>query len=195
MDNVKIILSRLKLHYGVKDYIRLAQKIGATKATIATWNTRKAIPEGRLYEIANKENISFDWLVSGKGSKELPFLGQGADKILDDEALKVKVALPLIGLSPRAYWCVKTSNDMYPAIDSGEFVVIDDIKEIKHGGIYRIEVGDDKYILRLHIYDDGRQVFKPDVENMADEIPFTKQVKIIGQARFALKNLDPIEDY
>ncbi|MDR2791104.1 MAG: hypothetical protein LBB59_09080, partial [Campylobacteraceae bacterium] len=63
------------------------------------------------------------------------------------------------------------------------------------GAIYQIEVAGEKYIMRLHIQDDGRQVFKADMENMADEIPFAKQVKIIGQARFALKNLDPIEDY
>ncbi|MDR2790126.1 MAG: helix-turn-helix domain containing protein, partial [Campylobacteraceae bacterium] len=132
MLEVNAILFRLKTHFQVRTNGELAPKIGVTLKAISNWVERRKIPEKKLYEIANKENLSCEWLTTGKGSKELPFLGQGADAILDANAAKVKVILPtLAGLSPRAYWCVKTSNDMFPAIDSGEFVIIDDIKEIK----------------------------------------------------------------
>ncbi|MDR2099929.1 MAG: helix-turn-helix domain-containing protein [Campylobacteraceae bacterium] len=196
MLEIDNIILRLKYHFGIKKNFELAEKIGVKGRTVDTWVNRKKIPEKILYEIANKENISYEWLTTGKGNKELPFLGQGADEILDANAAEVKVILPsLAGVSPRAYWRVKTDNNMYPAIDSGEYVIVDDIKEIKDGGIYHIEVGDDTYILRLHIYDDGRQVFKPDVENMAEEIPFNKQVKILGQVVYILKNAIPEKDY
>ena len=71
MENIKEILTRLCLYYDVSNNRKLADKIGINYNTISTWIKRKSIPYDKLHNIVQKESISFDWLLTGKGSMHL----------------------------------------------------------------------------------------------------------------------------
>jgi hypothetical protein len=195
MDNMNAILERLKAHFGVSTDKQLAPKLGVGETTVPQWRKRGFIPEKKLYEIANKQNLSFEWLVDGMGVKQFPFLGSGTDTVLETIAAKTKVVLPAFAhFTPRARWQQKTSNDMSPEIESGEYVVVDDIREITGGGIYFVEANGDKYILRLHVDEDNRYTFKPDADNTAKEVSYPAQCRIIGQVIYILKDLSKIDE-
>lgn len=67
MEDVESILIRLMLHFEVKMYKDLASKIEVSPNTIDSWKGRKTIPMKTLKEIAKKENLSLDWLLTGEG--------------------------------------------------------------------------------------------------------------------------------
>ncbi len=79
---VKDIIDRLIEHFGVKNQKELSAKINTNYNTLAGWVQRGSIPGDILFEIADKEKISLDWLVLGRGSK---YIG-GIIDIADDEA-------------------------------------------------------------------------------------------------------------
>lgn len=67
MNDIELIISRLKYHFGVKKDTELAKKLDIPYRTFNTWKTRKEIPSSRLSDIAVRENLSLDWIISGKG--------------------------------------------------------------------------------------------------------------------------------
>ena len=71
MYNLKDILDRLKSHYRCKNFKEIANIIGVKYQTLTTWLQRNKIPFELLHKIAQNENISFDWLLTGKGSMYL----------------------------------------------------------------------------------------------------------------------------
>lgn len=73
---VKDIIDRLIEHFGVKNQKELSAEINTNYNTLAGWVQRGSIPGDILFEIANKENISLDWLIFGKGSK---YIGSVSD--------------------------------------------------------------------------------------------------------------------
>jgi phage repressor protein C with HTH and peptisase S24 domain len=189
MLEINVILFRLKTHFQVRTNSELAQKIGTTLKAISNWVERRKIPTKKLYEIASKENISYDWLMTGKGEKKLPFLGQSTDSILQSEALKTKVSLPSFAtVSPNAYWYQYTGESMSPTIEDLEYVVVEPNENVKNGDICLIEVGGKQYILQLHVEDDGRHIFRGEYKEAQDEIALNKQCKVIGKVIYILKD-------
>jgi hypothetical protein len=69
MKNIKNILERLKDVYAVPNNRQLANKIDVNYNTMATWIKRDIIPYEKLHELVQKEQLSFDWLLSGVGVK------------------------------------------------------------------------------------------------------------------------------
>jgi phage repressor protein C with HTH and peptisase S24 domain len=67
MESIKEILDRLCLFYEVSNNRKLSEKIHINYNTISTWIKRDSIPYDKLHKIVQKESISFDWLLTGKG--------------------------------------------------------------------------------------------------------------------------------
>jgi hypothetical protein len=49
-------------------------------------------------------------------------------------------------------------------------------------------VAEKQYVLRLHVYDDGKHIFRGDYPQSQDEIALNKQCKIIGKVVYILKD-------
>jgi len=60
-------LERLCVIYNVNNNKQLSEKIGINYNTVSTWIKRDTIPYDVLYSLISPKNISFDWLLSGKG--------------------------------------------------------------------------------------------------------------------------------
>lgn len=71
MENIKNILDRLRTVYKAPNNRQLAEKLGINYNTLSTWVKRESIPYEILHSYVHNENISFDWLLSGKGSMYL----------------------------------------------------------------------------------------------------------------------------
>jgi len=69
MKNIKHILDRLREVYQVPNNRQLSTKIEVNYNTMATWIKRDIVPYEKLHDLVQKENISFDWLLSGEGNK------------------------------------------------------------------------------------------------------------------------------
>jgi len=67
MNQIKNILERLKIYFKANNNKELAKKIGVNYQTLNTWIKRNKIPYELLHEIGQNENISLDWLLTGKG--------------------------------------------------------------------------------------------------------------------------------
>ena len=59
------VLDRIYEIVGVKNRNQLSQKIGKTPSTIAGWIERDKVPMDILYKIADKHNVSMDFLLDG----------------------------------------------------------------------------------------------------------------------------------
>lgn len=69
MNNTKDIISRLRQVFNVANNKELSEKIGVNYHTLNIWINRDSIPYNKLYDIIQNENISFDWVISGKGNQ------------------------------------------------------------------------------------------------------------------------------
>ena len=67
MYDLKEILERLKSHFKCRNFKELSNVIGVKYQTLTTWLQRNKIPFELLHKIAQNENLSFDWLLTGKG--------------------------------------------------------------------------------------------------------------------------------
>lgn len=74
MSNKKSIevLLRLKQVFGVKTDVDLSGAMGVSPQTLSSWKGRSKIPYAHCIELAEKHDISLDWLFSGHGPMLLP---------------------------------------------------------------------------------------------------------------------------
>lgn len=72
-DNLRTadaILGRLAHYYGVRTDTDLAKCINKPQTTISSWRTRDSVPQKVLIEVAEKEDLSLDWVITGRGQPE-----------------------------------------------------------------------------------------------------------------------------
>jgi len=67
MDNFVNILERLYTALDIKKDKDFCDKYDIKSNTLSTWKKRDSIPYEKIALIANDNNISFDWLLTGKG--------------------------------------------------------------------------------------------------------------------------------
>lgn len=65
MENLEAILARIRAIIGVKTDKQMAEILQIPYSTINTWKDRKKIPNGKLFEIASRINISPEYLLNG----------------------------------------------------------------------------------------------------------------------------------
>ena len=66
--DIRVILTRLYKALGITKDIEFAKKINVKQSTISAWKNRGTIPCEILIDVAQKNNISLDWLFTGEGS-------------------------------------------------------------------------------------------------------------------------------
>ena len=71
MKKIESILKRLYKALSIESDTEFSKKYGIKRNTISTWKKRNSTPYELLEKISQNENISFDWLLTGKGSMHL----------------------------------------------------------------------------------------------------------------------------
>jgi len=68
MSETLEVLNRLATALNAKNDAELARKLEVNTSTIATWKARNTIPYKLCVEIAKREKVSLDWLLTGEQS-------------------------------------------------------------------------------------------------------------------------------
>ena len=62
------VIGRLKTALRLRTDVELAKHLGVRQNTVSGWKSRDTLDYKKIIEICDGNNISFDWLFSGKGS-------------------------------------------------------------------------------------------------------------------------------
>ena len=69
MREIDPIVVRIQNHLGAKTRKEMMEKWGIPYSTYKTWAHRDAIPQKRLAELSERENLNLLWLERGIGEK------------------------------------------------------------------------------------------------------------------------------
>lgn len=101
MQNVIYQIDRLKKVYDVRTDTALATKLEKDKNTVSVWKRRESVPMEVLKSVSIKENVSLDWLSSGKGAMKITSSGELLDTVSmlgglfsDERSIKIVQLLP-----------------------------------------------------------------------------------------------------
>lgn len=61
------ILNRISIATGLNKDSELARELRTSNSTISSWKARNSVPFTKCEEIAQKHNLSLDWLMWGQG--------------------------------------------------------------------------------------------------------------------------------
>ncbi|QCD52492.1 helix-turn-helix domain-containing protein [Campylobacter sp. RM16192] len=65
MESLEAIFARIRAVLGIKTDKQMSEILDIPYATIGTWKDRKKIPKGKLFEIANRLEVTPEYLESG----------------------------------------------------------------------------------------------------------------------------------
>lgn len=68
---VDAVLLRLMSLFNVDSDSELARALNVNRQTLASWRKRDSVPYSICINIAEERGISLDWLLTGKGEKEI----------------------------------------------------------------------------------------------------------------------------
>jgi len=71
MSDTKIILKRILQEFGFLNNKELANYLEISYDTLNSWLKRESIPLKVINRIVEERNVSYDWLLTGKGEKFL----------------------------------------------------------------------------------------------------------------------------
>jgi len=71
LNRVEEVLNRLYLAININKDVEFCHKYGIKANTLSTWKKRDSLPYEHIENISQSENISMDWLLTGKGSMYL----------------------------------------------------------------------------------------------------------------------------
>lgn len=69
--NVDEVLDRAKMVAGVRTDADLSRFFGKFKTAATNWRSRGTIPLDEIVELAETHNVSLDWILTGRGSREV----------------------------------------------------------------------------------------------------------------------------
>lgn len=90
MKTADHVIGRLKEALGISGDSALAAKIGVARSTLANWRRRNSVPYEKCVEVALKERLNLDWVLTGEGppKKEMFVVPQ-----IDEDLLATAIAL------------------------------------------------------------------------------------------------------
>jgi len=173
MNKVKPIIERLKKLYQLTNNRELSNKLKIKYQTLTTWLQRDKVPYELLEQIAQNENISLDWLLTGKGSMQVS--DENSDQIFVNffEDISASAGYGAINhnLSPEkiefSTALIKSFNinniknidiikvygdSMEPEFKNGEYIVterVSSIDEVKNGNTVIAIIEDELFIKKL----------------------------------------------
>jgi len=68
LNRVEEVLNRLYLSIKINKDVEFCDRYGIKANTLSTWKKRNSLPYEHIEKISQSENISIDWLLTGKGS-------------------------------------------------------------------------------------------------------------------------------
>jgi len=177
MRKIEKILDRLYNVLKIKNDTEFANKYDIKRNTISTWKKRDSVPYKLLELISQNENLSLDWLLTGKGSiylndsntqntnctnntcyniEKLSLQASAGSGIQNYEVntlqtIQLPKALFKTPQNENNLKIIQVQGDsMEPTIKDNAFIVIDTTKtDLIDGGIYAILLDDQILIKRL----------------------------------------------
>lgn len=198
------ITDRMKLVLGVQTDKEVSVELGRSPEFVSVRKNRGTIPFAECVMLAMTQNISLDWLILGRGEKDLPtstpvtayevpeFLAlikvfDAGD--VDDEPDEKKVWylprdwLASEGLDPEFSIAVRVVGDsMEPTISEGHTVLVS-LKHRDKDGVYLLRFGDGVYLRRMqHMIDGSVRLSCDNPAYAAEVVPAADrhQLSIIG---------------
>lgn len=92
----EIIINRLKNVLGVEKDSDLARKLGVQPNKFGTWKTRNFLPIELIAELCDKNNISINFILYGKGLKTLA-ITERKPLTMEEEMEKIELQRDLLG--------------------------------------------------------------------------------------------------
>lgn len=198
MDNSKLILKRISDKIGLSTNKELADYLDTPYDTLNNWIKRDSIPLKIIEKIVQNEQLSYDWIFTGKNENNLSndnvsngykidvlnikaSAGTGIENhivevidtiILDKNLFKTPI-------NPNKIKLIQVSGDsMFPTLNDGDFVVIDETKAYGVDGIYAINLHNQILIKRLKFKLDGTVQIISDNKDYEMEIYNPKETQI-----------------
>jgi Peptidase S24-like/Bacteriophage CI repressor helix-turn-helix domain len=208
---IQAIIDRMKTVLGVLREKEVAEHFDGARSNVSAWKRRGSIPFAECLEIAEKYNVSLDWLILGRGSMELGAApayvpGPGEPGVVvpafDIDGLKELPegqwwTLPaqwLIqeGLTGGEIVIVRAAGDsMSGSIEDGQAVLVDR-RQRDIDGVYLVRIGGSVRFKRLQRMVDGSlRLFSDNPAYAADIIApgDQDQIEIIGYCHAVVKRL------
>jgi transcriptional regulator with XRE-family HTH domain len=69
LRNLQDIIERIKERFSLKNETQVAKLLNVEQNTLSSWKKRNKIPYDKLDELALRNQISLDWILSGNDSK------------------------------------------------------------------------------------------------------------------------------
>lgn len=73
-EQLRQVLDRLKALEKVRNDIDLAGPLATNKRNVSAWKERGSLPWERLFDYCQRRQISLEWLINGRGAREVTAL-------------------------------------------------------------------------------------------------------------------------
>jgi len=70
-DLLRQVLDRLKSLEGLRSDVELAEPLATNRRNIAAWKERGTLPWDRLYDYCQRQQVSLEWLLNGRGASHV----------------------------------------------------------------------------------------------------------------------------
>lgn len=70
-DLLRQVLDRLKSLEGLRSDVELAEPLATNRRNIAAWKERGTLPWDRLYDYCQRQQVSLEWLLNGRGASRV----------------------------------------------------------------------------------------------------------------------------
>lgn len=215
LNKTSDIYDRLKLYFEAKTDKELADFLEMNLNTLKTWIQREKVPYEKLHSITQNETVSFNWLLTGKGTM---FINEDSQHSMDTmcelnklpqkvsaghgeechdeecEVFLVPKSLFRTPIKPDEYAVMEVMGDsMEPTITDGNYVIFKKIVDFEGDGLYIIRKGNDLFVKRIIKEMDGSILIKSDNKNYPDMTPpkgDTEFRYIIGRVKAILPRID-----
>lgn len=85
MRDINLIIERLRKKFELKNETQVAQLLQVEQNTLSSWKKRGKIPYEKLDIVAQNNNLSLDWILSGEASQDYSELIQNFKSLPEDK--------------------------------------------------------------------------------------------------------------
>lgn len=170
---VTAIIDRMKTVLGVQLDKEVSELLGKSRGFVSVLTNRGTVPYAECVTLAIEKNISLDWLILGRGVKdiegapvvpiqapylaELPFFDAASwgDALEGQSWYVPRYWLELQGMPPGDTIAVRVVGDvMEPTLSDGQVVLVN-VEQRAVDGVYLVRFGDSVHFRRVQHMADG----------------------------------------
>jgi transcriptional regulator with XRE-family HTH domain len=186
--NFSPVIDKIKSLKNIKHDSELARILGIEQSTFSERRKRNSLPYKEIIDFAEKENISLDWLLNGRGDET----DTDKTKLKHEYLLEILKELMIIKepLNPEDLQiCFVKTLAMEPPLLLDDFlIIVKNCHPQTHGdGIYKIKINNVEKIRRVHVL--PGQKMKITADNWKEDttiidLDHHTDVKFIGKVVF-----------